>query len=107
MKVQATKLFISTVYGNVPRGRILECSDVHGAHFIKHGLAQPVEPAQDPNFQAKTAKPDPIPPTATEAPGLSSPAGQALPAKTATASESGVKKEKPARPVRKSVKSRR
>lgn len=99
MRVIATKLFISTVYGNVSKGQIIDCTDVHGAHFMEHGLAKRCEPVEGP-------KADPTPPAAKEVTGSLSPAGQALPPKTVIKSEPGVTKVTKARPVRKSVKSR-
>ena len=41
MLVKATRFFISSVFGNVEPGQILETSDVKGKQLINSGLAGP------------------------------------------------------------------
>jgi len=43
MRIQAIKPFISTSFGNVTSGQILETSDAVGLHLIQNKLAEKIE----------------------------------------------------------------
>lgn len=94
MRVRATRLFISTQYGNVDRGDILTVCDAHGKHFIENGLAEEIKSAGPVDDFGKpevspSVFPDPV--AATPEPGLSSPEETALPSPTAKSSGPGAK----------------
>lgn len=94
MRIRATKFFISTAFGNVDVGRILDVSEGQGKHLIEHGLASVLKEAGPvdglPKVQEKQSSFS-LPVEAKEAPGSSLPAGQVSQKKIVNASESGVK----------------
>ncbi len=86
MLVKATRFFISSIYGNVEAGKILEMSDARGQQHIDSGLAvlhaNPLE-VNSPFSLPVGAKPF----------GSALPAAQVSPKKIVKGSEFGIEKK--------------
>jgi hypothetical protein len=95
VKIRAIKNFTNTTFGNVYIGRVLDVSDADARRFIENGLARPYAAAGPSDDSQGGAVNFSIPPGGGMKPsGVSSPAGQALPQKTAKKSGSGGKNKK-------------
>lgn len=95
MRIKVKRFFISTVYGNVDEGRILDVPEAHGKHFIDNGLAEEVKSAGPVDVQKNpevkpTGFSNPVV-TSQKPVGSSLQADQALPKKTVRPSESGAR----------------
>lgn len=88
MRIKAVKMFISSRFGNVRAGQVIETNDKMGKHLIDCGLAAEIKTIP------QEVVVDPIVPTAETTPGASSQAAQALPKKTATKFVRGASKAK-------------
>lgn len=88
MRIKAVKMFISSRFGNVRAGQVIETNDAMGKHLIECGLAQEVKIIKQEDAV------DPTAPIAETTPGASLQAAQALPKKTATKFVRGASKAK-------------
>lgn len=89
MIVRAKRFFISSIFGNVDAGRVLDLPDGKARQLIDAGLVGEHKVAPVVEEQKQTSFQDPV---RAEASGSLSQAGRALQNKTVSVSEDGEKK---------------
>lgn len=94
MKVRAKKDFISTSFGNISAGQVLDVSERHAKLFVENKLAEHIVEGPVKNNTEEPKPPVFTQPTADQTPGSSLPAAQVSSKKTVKKLVGGGNKKK-------------